>query len=67
MGVDKKLMKILACPQCKGDVKEEGMFLVCGNCRLAFPVLEDVPDMVIEDSCKLEEAKKHKFKHDLRL
>ena len=67
MAVDKNLMKILACPQCKGDVKEIGMFLVCENCKLAFPVLEDVPDMVLEDSWELDEAKKHKFKHDLRL
>ena len=67
MVVDKKLMKILACPECRGEVKEVGMFLVCEKCKLAFPVLEDVPDMVVEDSWKMEEAKKHKFKHSLRL
>jgi len=67
MAVDKNLMKILACPKCKGDVKEVGMFLVCENCKLAFPVLDDVPDMVVEDSWSLEMTKKHKFKHDLRL
>jgi len=67
MAVDKNLLKILACPECKNEVKEVGMFLVCENCKLAFPILEDVPDMVVEDSWKLEEAKKHKFKHSLQL
>ena len=67
MAVDKNLMKILACPQCKGEIKEIVMFLVCENCKLAFPVLEDVPDMVLEDSWGLEKANKHKFKHDVRL
>jgi uncharacterized protein YbaR (Trm112 family) len=65
--IDEKLLNVLACPECKGDVKGIGMFLVCENCKLAFPMLDDVPDMVIEDSWKLEEAKKHKFKHDLQL
>lgn len=65
--IDENLMKVLACPECKGDVKKIGMFIVCENCKFAFPVLEDVPDMVVEDSWKLDEAKKHKFKHDLQL
>lgn len=68
MSVPKDLMEILACPKCKGDVKEEGMFIVCKKCNLAYPVLDgDVPDMLIEDTWKLEKAKKNKFKHKLKL
>lgn len=68
MGVPKELMEILACPKCKGDVYEKGMFIVCENCKLAYPVLdEDVPDMLIEDAWPLEKAKKFKFKHSLKL
>jgi uncharacterized protein len=67
MAVKENLMKILVCPECKGVIKEMGKFLVCENCKLAFPILEDVPDMVVEDSWDLKEAKKHKFKHDLQL
>lgn len=58
---------MLACPKCKGVVEEKGMFIVCNNCQLAYPVLEDVPDMIIEDSWKLEKAKQVKFKHTLKL
>jgi uncharacterized protein YbaR (Trm112 family) len=64
----KDLLKILACPKCKGDVKEQGMFLVCNNCKLAYPVLDgDVPDMLIEDAWPLEKARKAGFKHKLKL
>lgn len=67
MPVSKDLMKILACPKCKGDVKESGMFIVCNSCQLAYPVLEDVPDMMIEDAWPSEKAKKSNFKHTLKL
>jgi len=68
MPVAKELLKILACPKCKGDVKEQGMFITCAKCQLAYPVLdEDVPDMLIEEAWLLEKAKKDKFKHTLRL
>ncbi|MCD6591208.1 MAG: Trm112 family protein [Candidatus Aenigmarchaeota archaeon] len=66
--IDKKLLEIMACPQCKGNITEKGMFLVCSKCKLAFPVLEgSVPDMIIEEAWPLEKAKKSDFKHDLKL
>ena len=68
MAIPKDLMNILACPKCKGDVEEKGMFILCKKCKLAYPVLdEDIPDMVIDDAWKLEKAKKNKFKHNLKL
>jgi len=67
MSVPKDLLEILACPKCKGDVKEIEMFIVCNNCKLAYPVLEDVPNMLIEDAWSLEKAKRVKFKHKLKL
>ena len=68
MPVSKDLIKILACPKCKGDVSEKGMFILCKKCKLAYPVLDgDVPDMLIEDAWKIEKAKKNKFKHKLKL
>ena len=67
MPIKKELLNIIACPKCKGDVKEENLFLVCEKCKLAYPVLEDVPDMLIEDAWPLEKAKKDGFKHQLKL
>jgi len=68
MPVPKDLLEIMACPKCKGDIQEKGMFILCKKCKLAYPVLdENVPDMLIEDAWKLEKAKKNKFKHKLKL
>jgi len=67
MSVEKDLLDILACPKCKGDIKEEKMFLVCLSCKLAYPVREDVPDMLLEDVWDLEKAKKASFTHNLKL
>jgi len=68
MAISKNLMEILACPKCKGDVKERGMFILCDKCKLAYPVLEKgIPDMLIDDAWKLEKAEKAKFKHKLKL
>lgn len=68
MPVPKKLMAVLACPQCKGDVQEHSMFILCGKCSLAYPVLDgSVPDMLVEDAWEAGKAKKAGFKHKLRL
>lgn len=68
MAVPKDLMEILACPKCKGDIKEQGLFVTCEKCKLAYPVLDNaVPDMLIEDAWPLEKAKKAGFKHKLKL
>jgi len=68
MPVPKDLLEIMACPKCKGDVEEKGMFILCKKCKLAYPVLDgDVPDMLIEEAWPLEKAKKNKFKHKLKL
>jgi len=65
--VDKKLLKIMACSKCKGAIGMEGMFIICRKCKLAYPVLEDVPDMLIKDAWPLEKAGKQGFRHRLKL
>ena len=65
--ISKELLKILACPKCKGEIKKRGMFLVCKKCKLAYPILDDVPDMLIEDAWQLKRAEKANFKHNLKL
>ena len=67
MSVNKKLLAIIACPKCNGDVKEEKMFFLCEKCNLAYPVLNDVPNMLVDEAWTLEKAKKENFKHKLTL
>lgn len=65
--MEKDLLDILACPKCKGDITQKNMFLLCKSCKLAYPVIEGVPDMLIEEAWDMEKAKKAVFKHDLKL
>lgn len=68
MVLSKELLDVLACPKCKGSVSVRGMFIACGKCRLAYPVLGgDVPDMLIEDAWPLARAKKADFRHKEKL
>ncbi|MBU5688057.1 MAG: Trm112 family protein [Candidatus Aenigmarchaeota archaeon] len=67
MPVKKELLEILACPLCKGDVSEKGMFIVCMECKKAYPVLDGkIPDMLIEDAWPLEKAEKAEYKHKIK-
>lgn len=50
--VDKKLLEILACPACKGDVKLEGEKIVCVKCGLKFPIKDGIPVMLVEEAEK---------------
>lgn len=52
MPLSKELLEILACPQCKGDLvyREEENSLSCGECRLIFPVKENIPVMLIDEA-----------------
>lgn len=53
--MDSKLLDILACPICKGELvyKKNDKELICKLDRLAFPVKDDIPVMLVEEARKL--------------
>lgn len=55
--IDKKLLEILACPKCKGDVElaEERSGLVCRSCRLLYEIKDGIPVMLIDKAIPLED------------
>jgi uncharacterized protein YbaR (Trm112 family) len=57
MPVSEGLLKILACPKCKGEVRQNrsGSGLDCLSCRLTYPVRDDIPVMLIDEAAPLEE------------
>jgi uncharacterized protein len=57
MALDEKLLEILACPNCHGEVeyKEAEQVIECrGKCRYRYPVRDDIPVMLIEEAEKPE-------------
>ncbi|QER42406.1 Trm112 family protein [Thermodesulfobacterium sp. TA1] len=54
----KVYLEVLACPKCKGDLEflnfkdKEGFY--CKVCKLFYPVIEDIPVMLVEEALKIE-------------
>lgn len=47
-----ELLEILACPKCKGDLEYDKVngWLSCHQCRLRYPVRDDIPIMLVEEA-----------------
>lgn len=43
---------IYVCPKCKGALVLEDQELICRICQLTYPIVEGIPDFVLEDSTK---------------
>jgi uncharacterized protein YbaR (Trm112 family) len=52
MAIRPELLKILACPKCKGEIylNETGNGLVCDRCKLIYEIRDDIPIMLIEEA-----------------
>lgn len=60
--VDERLLKILACTNCKGSLERKGDFLICSDCRKAYPIMErGIPNMLIDDAWTIKKASDHKY------
>ena len=48
--LDPELLKILVCPECKAPVAEskDGSALTCSKCGRRYPVVDGIPNMLIE-------------------
>ncbi len=56
MPVDKKLLTILVCPVCKGDLEydRDAEELICHADHMAFPVRDDIPIMLETEARKTD-------------
>jgi uncharacterized protein len=56
MALNKDLIDILACPKCKGPLAlraDEAAF-ECDRCKLAYLVVDDIPNFIIEEAQPLK-------------
>ncbi|HEV2614749.1 MAG TPA: Trm112 family protein [Gammaproteobacteria bacterium] len=53
--MDKKLLDILVCPLCKGELlyKKDNKELICKFDKLAYPIRDEIPVMLEEEARKL--------------
>ena len=54
MPLDERLLEILVCPECHGDVdyKERRHLVVCTDCGLRYPVRDGIPVMLVEEATR---------------
>jgi uncharacterized protein YbaR (Trm112 family) len=52
MAVNQKLLDILVCPKCKGDLEltENQDGLKCHACKLKYLIRDDIPIMLIDEA-----------------
>ena len=52
MALDDRLLEILVCPQCKGELEydRENSKLICRACKLAYPIRDDIPVMLVDEA-----------------
>ena len=55
MALDQRLLEIMVCPNCHGDVEyveSEAMLICQGECGYRYPVRDDIPVMLIDEAIK---------------
>lgn len=56
--MNKALLEILACPNCKGKLiyNSKDNELICRFDKLAFPIRDDIPVMLIDEARKITDS-----------
>ena len=56
--IKEDLLQILVCPKCKGAlnlISKKTEELHCDKCKLAYAVIDDIPNMPIDDARVLDD------------
>ncbi len=54
--IDSKLLAILVCPLCKAKLETSKHELICKKCKLAYPIDDGIPVMLIDSARKIDDA-----------
>jgi uncharacterized protein len=50
--LDPGLLEIMACPDCKAPIAQQGAWLVCqsASCQKRYPIRDGIPVMLVEEA-----------------
>ncbi len=56
MPISAKLLNIMACPKCKGDLRlnPQNDGLICDCCALMYKIKDGIPEMLIEEAIPIQ-------------
>lgn len=57
MAINSELLAILACPACRSGLESagEGCGLICRKCAVVYPIVEDIPILLVEEAVSLRQ------------
>jgi uncharacterized protein YbaR (Trm112 family) len=57
MAIDKKLLDIILCPKCKGDVRLDTARdeIICDKCKLIYEIKDGIPIMLVDEARPMKE------------
>ncbi len=57
MEIERKLLEILACPECKGNIhlNEDENGLICDKCKLMYEIRDGIPVMLINEAIHINQ------------
>lgn len=55
MSLNKKLLEIIICPQCRGKIRYDEKLngIICDQCKLLYEVKNDIPVLLVEEAKKI--------------
>jgi uncharacterized protein YbaR (Trm112 family) len=55
MPLNKQLLEILICPQCRGKIRfdEQLNGIICDQCKLLYEIKDDIPVLLVEEAKKI--------------
>ena len=59
--IDQKLLEILVCPKTRSSLIQQGDELISKDARLAYPIRDGIPIMLIEEARELSQEELEKL------
>ncbi|MSP60128.1 MAG: Trm112 family protein [Myxococcales bacterium] len=56
MAIHPELLDLVRCPKCRGELAQTaaGDGLSCAKCKLLYPVIDDIPQLLAEEARPIE-------------
>tara|TARA_B100000287_G_C20531122_1_gene740896 strand:- start:298 stop:462 length:165 start_codon:yes stop_codon:yes gene_type:complete len=53
--IDKDILNLMACIRCKSNLIDKDEYLACLDCKIGYPIEDDIPRMLEESIFSLDE------------
>ena len=55
--IDNALLQMLVCPESKAPLELVGEELICEKSKLAYPIIDGIPILLVEEARRIESTK----------